>query len=115
LNALRHEKTYEQKFETQAARRAESLHHTVDSLTLSKTTGQEANPLVRRMCRWQNFAAMKVAAIFCAISFLALWTASAETPVPQEGKSAESAQLEALAKKLDEQNAKIDALSLEIL
>ena len=35
--------------------------------------------------------------------------------MPNEGKSAESAQLEALAKKIDEQNAKIDALSQEIL
>jgi len=35
--------------------------------------------------------------------------------VPHEAKSAESAQLEALAKKVDEQNAKIDALSQEIL
>jgi LysM repeat protein len=67
------------------------------------------------MCRWQNFAAMKMASIFCAIGALALWTAFAEVPAPQEGKSAESAQLEALAKKIDEQNAKIDALSQEIL
>jgi len=35
--------------------------------------------------------------------------------VPHEAKSAESAQLEALAKKIEEQNAKIDALSQEIL
>src|SRR6266545_8361851 len=58
---------------------------------------------------------MKVIGIFCAISSFALWTASAESPVPHEGKSAESAQLEALAKKIEEQNAKIDALSQEIL
>jgi LysM repeat protein len=58
---------------------------------------------------------MRVIGIFCAISALALWTASAESPVPHEGKSAESAQLEALAKKIDEQSAKIDALSQEIL
>ena len=67
------------------------------------------------MCQWQNFAAMKVTSIVCAISSLALWTASAESPPPHEGKSAESVQLEALAKKIDEQNAKIDALSQEIL
>src|SRR3989449_8670333 len=67
------------------------------------------------MSRWQNFAEMKVIGIFCAISSFALWTAFAEGPVPHEGKSAESAQLEALAKKIDEQNAKIDALSQEIL
>src|SRR4029450_9707473 len=67
------------------------------------------------MSRWQNFAEMKVIVIFCAISSFALSTASAESPVPHEGKSTESAQLEALAKKIDEQNAKIDALSQEIL
>ena len=58
---------------------------------------------------------MKVAGIFCAISSLALWTVSAESPAPHDKKSAESAQLEALAKKIDEQNAKIDALSQEVL
>jgi LysM repeat protein len=58
---------------------------------------------------------MKVAGIFCAISSFVLWTVSAESPAPQEGKSGESAQLEALAKKIDDQNAKIDALSQEIL
>src|SRR6267378_4926314 len=67
------------------------------------------------MSRWQNFAEMKVISIFCAISSCALWTASAESPVPHEAKSAECAQLEALAKKIEEQNAKIDALSQEIL
>ena len=55
---------------------------------------------------------MKVAGIVCAISSFLFWTASAESPAP---KSAESSQLEALAKKIDEQNAKIDALSQEIL
>jgi LysM repeat protein len=58
---------------------------------------------------------MKVISILCAVSSFTLWTASAESPAPNEGKSAESAQLEALAKKIDEQNAKIDALSQEIL
>ena len=58
---------------------------------------------------------MKVIGLLCAISFFALWTASAESPAPNEGKLAESAQLEALAKKIDEQNAKIDALSQEVL
>src|SRR6476620_12771517 len=58
---------------------------------------------------------MKAAGIFCAIISVALWTASAESPVPHEKKSAEAAQLEALSKKIDEQNAKIDALSQEIL
>ena len=49
------------------------------------------------------------------MSCLALWAASAQTPAPQEETSSDSAQLEALAKKIDEQNAKIDALSQEIL
>ena len=62
-----------------------------------------------------KFRAMKVASIFCAISSLALWIAFAQSPASHEAKSAESAQLEALAKKIDEQNAKIDALSQEIL
>jgi LysM repeat protein len=61
---------------------------------------------------------MKMAAIFCAtllsVSPL-LWTASAQTPAPEPHKSGDAAQLEALAKKIDEQNAKIDALSQEIL
>jgi LysM repeat protein len=67
------------------------------------------------MCQWQNFAAMKVTSIVCAISSLALWTASSESPAPHQAKVVESSQLEALAKKIDEQNAKIDALSQEIL
>src|SRR6476619_7677689 len=58
---------------------------------------------------------MKAIGVFCALSSFTLWTASAESPAPNEGKSAQSAQLEALAKKIDEQNAKIDALSQEIL
>ena len=67
------------------------------------------------MSRWQHLAEMKAIGVFCAISSVAFWTASAESPAPHEKKSAESAQLEALAKKIDEQNAKIDALSQEVL
>src|SRR5580765_1909335 len=67
------------------------------------------------MSRWQNFTEMKAISILCAISSFAVCIASGESPVPNEGKSAESAQLEALAKKIDEQNAKIDALSQEVL
>ena len=62
-----------------------------------------------------KFRPMKVAAILWAISFFALCTASPQTPAPDAAKSGEVAQLEALAKKIDEQNAKIDALSQEIL
>jgi LysM repeat protein len=59
---------------------------------------------------------MKLATISCA-AFLCglLCTAFAQTPAPKSGNSDNSAQLEALAKKIDEQNAKIDALSQEIL
>src|SRR6476661_6114355 len=67
------------------------------------------------MSRWQNFTEMKANGVLCAVSSFALWTASGESPAPHEGKSTESAQLEALAKKIDEQNAKIDALSQEVL
>ena len=58
---------------------------------------------------------MKVCAIFWAIGSLALCIASAQTPGPDGTKSDQAAQLEALAKKIDEQNAKIDALSQEVL
>lgn len=67
------------------------------------------------MSQWQNFGEMRAIGVLCAVSSFAFWTAFAETPAPSEGKSGESAQLEALAKKIEEQNAKIDALSQEIL
>jgi LysM repeat protein len=54
-------------------------------------------------------------AIFWAVTSFALYTASAQTPAPDAAKSTEVAQLEALAKRIDQQNAKIDALSQEIL
>lgn len=53
--------------------------------------------------------------ISLTIIWLALCTGSAQTPAPDAAKSTETAQLEALAKKIEEQNAKIDALSQEIL
>jgi len=93
-----------------------SLHRYIEVVsTPKKQRFNAAKPLVRQMRQWQNFAAMKVAAIFCAMGCFALWNISAETPAPHQGKSGDSAQLEALAKKIDEQNAKIDALSQEIL
>src|SRR5262249_24130264 len=58
---------------------------------------------------------MKLAGMFCTISFFALWAAFAESPAPHQAESGDSAQFEVLAKKIDEQNAKIDALSQEIL
>jgi len=71
--------------------------------------------LARQICRWQGLGPMKLSAIFCAAFVLAFGTASAQTAAPEPAKSAETAQLEELAKKIDEQNAKIDALSQEIL
>ena len=61
---------------------------------------------------------MKLATIFFAAlfsGFSLLSTAMAQTPSPEPSKSVDVPQLEALAKKIDEQNAKIDALSQEIL
>ena len=60
-------------------------------------------------------APMKLTAFFCAALVSALGAAFAQTPAPESAKPADAAQLEALAKKIDEQNAKIDALSQEIL
>jgi LysM repeat protein len=48
----------------------------------------------------------------CAVPFAAVW---AQAPSPESSKSPESVQIEMLAKKIDEQNTKIDALSQEIL
>jgi LysM repeat protein len=78
------------------------------------------NDLTRRTACQTNvpmakFAPMKTGATFLAISSLALCPASAQTPTPDAAKSTEAAQLEALAKKIDEQNTKIDALSQELL
>jgi len=60
---------------------------------------------------------MKFAVIFCATLLLGLLCgASGQTSASKSGKSSDTAiQLEALAKKIDEQNAKIDALSQELL
>jgi nucleoid-associated protein YgaU len=60
-------------------------------------------------------ARMKLTAVFCAALVSALGAAFAQTPQPEAAKPADAAQFEALAKKIDEQNAKIDALSQEIL
>src|SRR4029077_15427187 len=65
--------------------------------------------------QWQGFVRMKVAAILWMISSLSLCTASAQSPAPDKAQSSEAAQLEALAKRIDQQNAKIDALSQEML
>lgn len=61
---------------------------------------------------------MKLPAIVFATLFLGfslLRPVSSQTPAPEPASSADVPQLEALAKKIDEQNVKIDALSQEIL
>jgi len=58
---------------------------------------------------------MKLIAIFFATLVFAFCTVSGQTPAPETAKPADAIQLETLAKKIDEQNAKIDALSQEIL
>ena len=57
--------------------------------------------------------AMCVAAALLQFSFAQ--SIYAQSPAPPPGKSPELTQLEALAKKIDEQNAKIDTLSQQIL
>jgi LysM repeat protein len=58
---------------------------------------------------------MKLAAVFLGSAWFGIVTAFAQTPPPESAKPADAALVEALAKKIDEQNAKIDALSQEIL
>ena len=58
---------------------------------------------------------MKLLAICAAAIFFVVASLNAQTPASPAPKSAEAAQLEALAKKIDEQNAKIDTLSQQIL
>ena len=60
---------------------------------------------------------MKLPAIFFAtlfFGFSVLPPVSGQTPAPEPVRSSDVPQLEALAKKIDEQNAKIDTLSQEI-
>ena len=58
---------------------------------------------------------MKLPAILCATLILAFRTVQGQTPMAKSAKATDAVQLEALMKKLDEQNTKIDALSQEIL
>src|SRR5437899_11166372 len=58
---------------------------------------------------------MKLTAFFCAALVSALGAAFAQTPAPESAKPVDATQLETLAKKIDEQNAKIDTLSQQIL
>jgi LysM repeat protein len=58
---------------------------------------------------------MKLIAAFCLTLLFAMRAAYAQTHTHEAAKSTEATQLEALAKKIEEQNVKIDALSQEIL
>ena len=58
---------------------------------------------------------MKLIVILFATLVFAFCAASGQTPASKTAKPADASQLEILAKKIDEQNAKIDALSQEIL
>jgi LysM repeat protein len=60
-------------------------------------------------------AAMKLLAICAAAIIVAIGSGDAQTPARPPAKSPELTQLEMLAKKVDEQNAKIDVLSQQIL
>jgi LysM repeat protein len=71
--------------------------------------------LARQIRRWQSFAPMKLAAVFLIAVWFGVVIAFTQTPAPESAQPADAAQLEALVKKIDEQNAKIDALSQEIL
>ena len=78
----------------------------------------DSHMLARQSSWWQSLAPMKLAVTFFATlfsGFSLLSTVPAQTPSPEPSKSLELPQLEALVKKIDEQNAKIDALSQEIL
>src|SRR5213080_290117 len=76
---------------------------------------RHSNRLPDKSASGKVLARMKLTAVFCAALVSALGAAFAQTPAPESPKPADAAQLEALAKKIDEQNAKIDALSQEIL
>ena len=63
--------------------------------------------------RTMKLVAISLATLFLGFSLLP--ATSAQTPPPQASKFSDAAQLEALVKKIDEQNAKLDALSQQIL
>jgi LysM repeat protein len=87
---------------------------------LERQAAQSVAPLAACQTKllMPTFGTMKLAAMFCAAVFsggLLLSTALAETPSPEPVQTSDAALLETLTKKIDEQNAKIDALSQEIL
>jgi LysM repeat protein len=121
LDALRHKKTYEQKLETQAApsvllkRSVVTRLHGIPAERFTHFTAQRSEAACQIKLQWQGFVGMKVAAIVWMMSCLWLWTAFTQTPAADKAQSSEATRLEALEKKIDQQNAKIDALSQEIL
>ena len=84
-------------------------------VTSDESTSALRTRLPDKYASGKVLARMKLTAVFCAALVSALGAAFAQTPAPESAKPADAAQLEALAKKIDEQNAKIDALSQEIL
>jgi len=65
-----------------------------------------------------TFEAMNVRAMSLTAMLVTAWLlslGSAQTFTPAAAQSSDAAQLEALTKKIDEQNAKIDTLSQQIL
>jgi LysM repeat protein len=65
-----------------------------------------------------TFEAMNPRAMFLTAMLLTAWLlplGSAQTSAPAAAQPSDAAQLEVLAKKIDEQNAKIDTLSQQIL
>lgn len=72
-------------------------------------------PLARQICRWQTLISMKSWVILSGGAICAVVCAAFSQTPGAETQSVTDARLEALAQKIDEQNAKIDALSQEIL
>jgi LysM repeat protein len=69
------------------------------------------------MAKMSKSRAMKILAIVCSLltGVLLVSPVSAQAPAPSPAPSSDSPQLQALIKKIDEQSAKIDTLSQQIL
>jgi LysM repeat protein len=119
LDALRHKKTYEQKFETQACVARKVKVQVLHCCEIPPNDSSIECPTRRRPLSDKiasgKVSPMKVAATVWMIGSLSLCTVFAQSSADDKARSSETARLEALAKKIDEQNAKIDALSQEIL
>ena len=87
-------------------------------LIKDSTAGMSRSFCCERKRLMPQSAAMKLLAIGAAaalLQFSLVQSNRAQSPTPPSGKSPELTQLEALAKKIDEQNAKIDVLSQQVL